>query len=315
MAPEYHWRRGWLPATEDTDEAQQPAQLTPGNCDIGDEVQVVGSQRVVKGSGGGNYADAGDYGDEEVEVAGAKRVVKGSGGGDGRFAYDQDYAGRFQQSRQMAFIRKIYTILTLQLMLTAGTVCLMMFVDSVKDYVQDHAWLTYVAYGLSFVTLIPMICCFRKRYPMNAILLFFFTICMSFMVGVICTFYDSEVVLKASLITVGLFLVLTLYTCVSKTDFHFLGAGLFAALWVLIIAGFMQLFFPYNHIVHMVYCWLGAGIFCLFIIYDTNKIVKRYQQPGGSFDDEWLIAVIDLYLDVLNLFLFILQILGGGNRR
>ena len=54
---------------------------------------------------------------------------------------------------------------------------------------------------------------------------------------------------------------------------------------------------------------IGTIVFCGFIIYDTNNIM-RYCGV-----DDYIIAAIELYLDVVNLFLFILQILSltGNN--
>ena len=56
------------------------------------------------------------------------------------------------------------------------------------------------------------------------------------------------------------------------------------------------------------YSLFGAILFCGFIIYDTNAIMRRFGV------DDWLIAAIELYLDVINLFLFLLQLLSGGGR-
>ena len=56
------------------------------------------------------------------------------------------------------------------------------------------------------------------------------------------------------------------------------------------------------------YSLFGAILFCGFIIYDTNNIMRRFGV------DDWLIAAIELYLDVINLFLFLLQLLSGGGR-
>ena len=53
----------------------------------------------------------------------------------------------------------------------------------------------------------------------------------------------------------------------------------------------------------------GAGLFCLFIIYDTHLVMKKLNP------EEYILAAINLYLDILNLFLEILRIMGEANRR
>jgi len=53
----------------------------------------------------------------------------------------------------------------------------------------------------------------------------------------------------------------------------------------------------------------GAGLFCLFIVFDTHMIMKRISP------EEYILAAINLYLDIINLFLEILRIMGESNRR
>lgn len=68
----------------------------------------------------------------------------------------------------------------------------------------------------------------------------------AYTVGTVVTFYDTTVVLEALVITLGLFLGLTLFTFQSKWDFSGMGPFLFGGLWALILAGFVMLFFPHN---------------------------------------------------------------------
>ena len=60
----------------------------------------------------------------------------------------------------------------------------------------------------------------------------------------------------------------------------------------------------------LIYACLGALIFSIYLIYDTQLVIGK-GTFSYSLDDAYL-AAIQLYLDVINLFLFILQILGGG---
>lgn len=54
------------------------------------------------------------------------------------------------------------------------------------------------------------------------------------------TFYDGHLVLHAFILTAAVFLGLTAYTLQSKRDFSKFGAGLFACLWILCLAGFLK---------------------------------------------------------------------------
>jgi len=57
----------------------------------------------------------------------------------------------------------------------------------------------------------------------------------------------------------------------------------------------------------MIYGGLASLIFCGYIIYDTDNIIKRYTY------DEYIWAAVSLYLDVINLFLSLLQVLRAAD--
>jgi FtsH-binding integral membrane protein len=85
-------------------------------------------------------------------------------------------------------------------------------------------------------------------------------------------------------------------------DFTFLGGALFSCLTCLIIWGALNAIFGWH--ASWVYALLGALVFCGYILFDTSRIVHKF-----GYDD-YIIAAIDLYLDIINLFLFILDLLG-----
>ena len=95
---------------------------------------------------------------------------------------------------------------------------------------------------------------------------------------------------------------LTFYTCQSKFDFSFLGAGLFAVTWVLLLWGGVTAIMGVQP--GLMYSVLGAIVFSLYILYDTSQILYRHSV------DDYVVASIDLYLDIVNLFLFLLRLLS-----
>jgi FtsH-binding integral membrane protein len=108
-------------------------------------------------------------------------------------------------------------------------------------------------------------------------------------------------VLEALLITVGLFLGLTLFTLQSKWDFSGMGPFLFGGLWALVLAGFVMIFFPHNGLVsfdngangrvaEVIYSAIGALIFSLYIIYDTYNICNTLHP------DEYIVGAINLFV-------------------
>ncbi|MGH0165315.1 UNVERIFIED_CONTAM: hypothetical protein FKN15_048700 [Acipenser sinensis] len=115
---------------------------------------------------------------------------------------------------------------------------------------------------------------YRHQHPVNLYLLLGFTLFEAVTVATAVTFYEYSVVLQAFALTAAVFVGLTAYTFQSRRDFSKLGAGLFACLWILIIASFMRLFF-HNETVELVFAGAGALVFCGFIIFDTHLLMHK----------------------------------------
>ena len=104
----------------------------------------------------------------------------------------------------------------------------------------------------------------------------------------------------------GLFVLLTLFAMQSRVEWSFLGAGLYGSLYLLIVAGLLGLLLR-SDLLMTLYALAGSLIFCIYIIYDTYLITRKL-----GYDD-YIVAAIELYLDMLNLFLFLHSLLGRRN--
>ena len=145
----------------------------------------------------------------------------------------------------------------------------------------------------------------RKSYPTNLIFLGIFTALEAYCIAVITSFYEQKIVIEALIFTLGIFIVLTLFACQTKYDFTSWIPYLFGALWLVIIFGFMAMFFPYNKKVELAYGIIVALIFSGYILVDTQLVMRHYHV------EEEIAAAISLYLDIINLFLAILRILNS----
>ena len=145
----------------------------------------------------------------------------------------------------------------------------------------------------------------RKSYPTNLLFLSAFTALEAYSISVIVSFYNSKIVLEALILTLGIFLALTLFACQTKYDFTSWMPYLFGGLWALILFGFMGVFFPYNSTAELIYGGIAALIFSGYILVDTQLIMRHYHV------EEEIAAAISLYLDIINLFLAILRILNS----
>ncbi|KAI2615001.1 transmembrane BAX inhibitor motif-containing protein [Hypoxylon sp. NC1633] len=202
------------------------------------------------------------------------------------------------------FIRKVYTILTAQLLVTALVSGLSFWSTDYKNWIQAHPALVWVSLvgSIAFMLLTYWK---RKSYPTNLLFLSGFTVLEAYTISVIVSFYKTQVVLNAVILTGGIFVFLTLFACQTKYDFTSWMPYLFGALWGLLIFGFMMAFLPSTSTGELVYGGLAALIFSAYILVDTQLVIRKHHV------EEEIAAAISLYLDIINLFLAILRILNS----
>jgi FtsH-binding integral membrane protein len=203
---------------------------------------------------------------------------------------------------RLGFLRKVYGILSAQLLFTTVVGATFVVYEPLGAFVKANDWLVLVFAVLSIGLIIGMTV-MRNVVPHNYILLMLFTMCESFLVGTVVSRYEVASVMEAFGLTCAVTTALTMYTCQTKRDFSSWGAGLFAGLWVLILAGFLQVFVQ-GEVFARGLGAVGAILFSLYIIYDTQQIMTRVSP------EEYIHAATILYLDILNLFLHILRALG-----
>jgi FtsH-binding integral membrane protein len=205
---------------------------------------------------------------------------------------------------RMQFVRKVYSILTVQLLATAAASSVSFFSPGYKSWIQSNQWMLWLSLfgSIGFMLLTYWK---RKSYPTNLIFLAGFTALEAYTISVITSFYDSKIVLEALIFTLGIFIALTLFACQTKYDFTSWMPYLFGALWVLILFGFMSAFFPHSSTVELGYGVVAALIFSGYILVDTQLVMRHYHV------EEEIAAAISLYLDIINLFLAILRILNS----
>ncbi|XP_003476153.1 protein lifeguard 4 [Cavia porcellus] len=208
---------------------------------------------------------------------------------------------------RMAFLRKVYSILFLQVLLTTVTSTVFLYFESLRTFVHESPALILV-FAIGALGLIFALTVNRHKHPLNLYLLFGFTLLEAVTVAVVVTFYDVYIILQAFVLTTAVFLGLTVYTLQSKRDFSKFGAGLFAVLWILCLSGFLKMFF-HSETMELVLAAGGALLFCGFIIYDTHTLMHKLSP------EEYVLAAISLYLDIINLFLHLLRFLEAVNKK
>ncbi|XP_050728415.1 protein lifeguard 1-like isoform X2 [Eriocheir sinensis] len=214
------------------------------------------------------------------------------------------------KSIRRGFIRKVYAVLTCQLIVTFGIIAVFVLVPEVNDYAYHHSELFWSAFGISIALILILGCCsgFRRKTPFNYIALILFTLCEGYLLGCVAATYSASEVLVAIGITIVVSVGLTIFAFQTKWDFTLKGGLLFVLLLVLItfgiIAGIMN-----DKVVNIVYASLGALLFSFYLVFDTQLMLGGNHKLAIS-PEEYIFAALNLYLDVVNLFLYILALVG-----
>ena len=219
--------------------------------------------------------------------------------------YDRDYtsadAGYVQEGASVAFMKQTYQLLAGSMIAAAaGAFVTIPYAETVMQY----KWLIF---GFELFILFVGLGMTRNKPGLNLAALFVFTFVtgvslvplLSSLIGA----GNGGVIGNAFLMTSVLFGALSLFAINSKSDFSSWGKPLFITLIVVVIASLVNMFILQSPMMHVI---ITAGIlllFSIFTIYDTQNIANgAYSSPVD--------AAVSLYLDFLNMFTALLQLLG-----
>ena len=122
--------------------------------------------------------------------------------------------------------------------------------------------------------------------------------------------YTSSSIMRVFFITGSMFLIMAIIGYLTKVDLSKFGSLLIMGLVGIIIASVVNIFLGSDSL-QMIVSYLGVGIFLGLTAYDVQKIKKLYAE-FGSAGNLAILGALSLYLDFLNLFLFLLRIFGVG---
>jgi len=145
----------------------------------------------------------------------------------------------------------------------------------------------------------------RRKPGLNLIALFSFTTVSGVTLGPVMQVYNAAVIQEALILTVVIFGALTLYVVTSKKDFSFLSGFLITGLIVTIVGSLLNAFLFQSPMMEFIIAGGGVILFSGFILYDTSNILRHYDV------EDYTSATLALYLDILNLFLFLLRLLSS----
>jgi modulator of FtsH protease len=209
-------------------------------------------------------------------------------------------------TERATLVRRTYALVFASVLLTAASVVVAQQSPALMGMVAAHPFLTIL---LSFGALIMAQ---RTAAPFNLGLVALFTMLEGFLLAPFLAVAEQRtpgITAQAGMLTISTFAVLTAYATLSRRDFSAWGAFFITGLWVLIAASLLNLFFP-SSIGSLYIAGATVLVFSGLLVFDTWRIVRS----GQYGPDDYVPAALNIYLDLLNLFLAIVRLLGGNRR-
>ena len=199
---------------------------------------------------------------------------------------------------RLTFIKKVYSLLAMSMgtaaagaYLGSGPLLLLVAPNMMLFFILQFALIIFASFA-------------SRRPGLNMMALFSFTTVSGLTLGPLLYQVGPSIAAEAFALTAITFAGLSLYVVYSKKDFSFMSGFLMTGLIVVIVGGLLNMFFIQSGMMHFVMSGASVLLFSGFILYDTSNILRYY----GT--DEYVSATLALYLDILNLFIALLSILG-----
>jgi hypothetical protein len=223
-----------------------------------------------------------------------------------------------------AFMLGVYNKVALGLVLSGG----LAYITGTVPAVRDLLWQTDAA-GRRGFTLLGMVIAFaplaillfqgfaRKQSPRSAGIMYWTIVALiGASLGTVFMLYSGVAIFQTFLVTAVAFGGLSLVGYTTKRDLTGMGSFLIMGLWGLILASVISLFFHSPALVFAINA-IGVIIFAGLIAANTQRLKMTYYQLGGdqaamSVATNW--GALNLYLDFVNLFQFLLFFMGGSRR-
>ena len=137
------------------------------------------------------------------------------------------------------------------------------------------------------------------------------TIFLSFMCAFFSLNFSVESVIFCIVLTAISSIAITIYAYYSTTNWGTIKALLFVIIGQ--SGGFIFFMLIFNNpMTEMVMCLFGTLLFGVYLVYDTQIIMRKYGTVYGV--DDYIFASIQIYLDIINLFMIILSAFGNNKK-
>ncbi|MCM1517402.1 MAG: Bax inhibitor-1/YccA family protein [Pseudoflavonifractor sp.] len=210
-------------------------------------------------------------------------------------------------------MKRVYVKMFLALLVTSFTAWVIGSSTSFIYYMATHSWVYWGLMLLELGMVIAISAALNKMSSAMATTLFYlFAVVNGAVFSIILSVYTTDSIFKTFLITAGVFGAMSVYGYFTDRDLTKVGTFLYMALWGLVIAIVVNIFWA-NNTLEWIISIAGVLIFVGLTAWDTQKIKQMAAQMPNATDGRLAtLGALSLYLDFINLFLYLLRFFGNS---
>ncbi|NMM97660.1 Bax inhibitor-1/YccA family protein [Bifidobacterium olomucense] len=260
-------------------------------------------------------SDYGQYGQNYQYAQQQGSAYQYAPAGNSAATMDTTMAYSYEQARRVS-VSKVYGEMTLGLIVTAVVAVLGQMTGAYYAFLMTTGMFGLIALCVAQIALaIALGARVTKMKSSTARVMFYvYAALMGFTLSSIFMVYDLGSIGVALGVTAAFFFALTMFGMTTKFNMLKAGPILMIGLIVLIVSQLVLMFLPVDGMTRVV-CAIGLVLFAGMTIYDaqsTRALLNEYEAQGPEMVKKIsILCALNLYLDFVNMFLYILQLLGN----
>lgn len=229
--------------------------------------------------------------------------------------YNNNYTSfaQFEDKKlRKKFVRKTLFTFSLSLFTTLGFCIGFKNIPTIDTFVKSELGeaLYILSVSTTFLTMFVCLCCedLLRKTPSKYIIYSLFVLDVSYSLGISSLYIKGDLLYISIIITTGTTTSLILYSFIATTDFTEYYTYLVAIFFSLILIGIVNIFFN-NTIIQIIISGGAAQVFACFIVFDMQMFLGQKHIKYKYSIDDFILDAMSLYLNVINMFLYIIQFL------
>jgi len=218
-----------------------------------------------------------------------------------------------QQQAQRSFISRTFLWMTLGLVVTAVVAYVVATTPAFVEFVYGNPWITFGLLIAQVLVVLALAVAIKNMAPAVATLIFMgYAALTGLTFSSVILFYTAESVASTFVVTAGMFGILAIIGMTTKIDLTAIGTLAFIGLIGVILMSIVNIFIQSTALYWLISV-AGVIIFVALIARDTQMLKRMSTQVDPNSDQgarASIMGALQLYLDFINLFLFLLRFMG-----